>query len=410
MSDLRTILTIVLVCVTVENVLAGDTYLLDNSAGNYCGKTLKIQPNEDIILQSSGRAPSDAGFCSIVVYAVGKDEQNCHGMCMMTSSQFIDVCHAKVQFKGIDYGKDDDPFRELSCFKRLPAEWCFHNKVMTVEIVETYWYAFQTTVPGYNFTVKVTPLCDNSMHGKDIEAREVARREREESAIARSRNQGILVGICLAISFLVILLITWCYYKNKPFRRDVYNYPSATVRKGPTFAGFKAKMTFHKGTEEGEAKPKKVKKRKCCKDEATTENEETKPKKRGLGFLNKLRSSRAEEVPLVETKDVKAEGVEEKLEEIKEEENVDNKSDMANNDKLDESKVNEIGNSEEAVKEEKYTDEAVTNDDKIEAVETEKEEENNDSDPVPAKGTPSVTVTTPGDNENDSKNESSDDS
>ena len=43
---------------------------------------------------------------------------------------------------------------------------------MTVEIVETFFYANEVSTSGYNFNVKVVPLCDNSPYGKDIEARE----------------------------------------------------------------------------------------------------------------------------------------------------------------------------------------------------------------------------------------------
>jgi hypothetical protein len=43
---------------------------------------------------------------------------------------------------------------------------------MSVEIVETHFYAFEMTAQSYNFSVKVSPLCDNSPFGKDVEARE----------------------------------------------------------------------------------------------------------------------------------------------------------------------------------------------------------------------------------------------
>lgn len=59
-----------------------------------------------------------------------------------------------------------------------------------------------------------------------------ARKASEADARTRARIHGILVGVCLAIVFLIVLLITWCYYKNKPFRRDIHNYPTAHVRKG----------------------------------------------------------------------------------------------------------------------------------------------------------------------------------
>lgn len=400
-----------IVCLTVYNVKAQTKYMLDNSNNSDCGKIMKIHPNEEILLTSSGRAPKDVGFCSAVVYAVGKEDQNCHGVCMTVNSQYINVCHAKIQFKGVIFGKDDDPFRELSCFHRLPSEWCFYSNVLSVEIVETHFYAFEMTSQSYNFSVKVSPLCDNSPFGKEVEAREAADRKRAADARSRSRNHGILVGVCLAIVFLIALLITWCYYKNKPFRTDVHNYPTATVRKGPTFAGFKARMTFHKAasSEDGEAKPKKEKKHKHGKDEASTENEETKPKKRGLRFFNKLRSSRGEEVPLVEKKDGKdaADGKIEEINEIKEDEIVDNKKDKDKDDKPTESKDSEI----EVTKSEEVVDDVnkTKPEDSVDITPAEKEG-NPDLEPTAKMDTPSVTVTTPGDNENDSKNDSSDDS
>ena len=165
-------------------------------------------------------------------------------------------------------------------------------------------------------------------------------------------------------------------------------------------------MTFHKAasSEDGEANPKKEKKHKHGKDEASTENEETKPKKRGLRFFNKLRSSRGEEVPLVEKKDGKgaADGKIEEINEIKEDEIVDNKSD----------KPTEIKDSEiEVTKSEEVVDDInkTKPEDSVGITPAEKEG-NTDLKPTAKMDTPSVTVTTPGDNENDSKNDSSDDS
>ncbi|XP_071140568.1 uncharacterized protein [Mytilus edulis] len=377
------------------------THKLDNSTDNECGKMFTIHPDEEIILTTSGRAPK--GFCTAVVYALGKDGKNCHGMCMSVTSQFIDLCDAKVQFKGMDFGREDDPYRELSCFHKLPTEWCFQTNTMSVEIVETHFYAFNMDKLSYNFNVKVSPVCDDSPFGKDIQARENARKASEADARTRARIHGILVGVCLAIVFLIVLLITWCYYKNKPLiRRDIHNYPTAHVRKGPTFAGFKAKMTFHKAQspDEGasETKPKKEKKRKQSKDEASLENEEAKPKKRGgLKFLNKLRSHRAEEVPLVEKKDVEdnaarvAEKIEDEINEILDE-NVDKKleNDNRTEDKDTEKDDEKTGDGTEDTNKPDQ-DEAIESGDKT------------SSEPVP-----SVTVTAAG--ENDSKNDSSDDS
>lgn len=171
---------------------------------------------------------------------------------------------------------------------------------------------------------------------------------------------------------------------------------------GPTFAGFKAKMTFHKAQspDEGasETKPKKEKKRKQSKDEASLENEEAKPKKRGgLKFLNKLRSHRAEEVPLVEKKDVEdnaarvAEKIEDEINEILDE-NVDKKleNDNRTEDKDTEKDDEKTGDETEDTNKPDQ-DEAIESGDKT------------SSEPVP-----SVTVTAAG--ENDSKNDSSDDS
>ncbi|CAC5398812.1 unnamed protein product [Mytilus coruscus] len=380
------------------------THKLDNSTDNECNKILTIHPDEEIILTSSGRAPK--AFCTALVYALGKGNKKCHGMCMSVTSQFIDLCDAKVQFTGMDFGHEDDPLRELSCFHKLPTEWCFQTNTMTVEIVETHFYAFQMKKLSYNFSVKVSPVCDDSPFGKDIQAREDARKASEAGARSMARIHGILVGVCLAIVFLIVLLITWCYYKNKPFRRDIHNYPTAHVRKGPTFAGFKAKMTFHKpqSPDEGanETKPKKEKKRKHSKDEASLENEEAKPKKRGgLKFLNKLRSHRAEEVPLVEKKDDKdparvAEKIEDEINEILEDENVDNKleKDNRSEDNRDTEKdAEKLGNDTEDTNKPDLGDAAESGD----------KEEKTSSEPVP-----SVTVTAAG--ENDSKNDSSDDS
>lgn len=84
-------------------------YNLDDSSNNHCGKTIEIQPDERIILKSSGR--TNIGFCSGLIYAIKKDNKKCHGMCMSVTSQYIDICHAKVQLKGMAFGKDDDPYK-----------------------------------------------------------------------------------------------------------------------------------------------------------------------------------------------------------------------------------------------------------------------------------------------------------
>lgn len=372
---MRTLSGTVLLISAVVGVIQGQAvYSFDDSADNYCGKTIKIHPDERIILKSSGR--TSGGFCTGLIYALKKEEKNCHGMCMSVTSQSIDICLAKIQFKGMAFGKDDDPFKELSCFNRLPREWCFDTNSMIIEIAESHFYNEEMTKRSYNFSVEVNPICDESPFGKDIKARQDAKKEREDGARSRNRVEGILVGVCLAIMFLIILLITWCYYKNKPFRRDLHNYPTPHVHKGPSFAGFKAKITFNKGShgEDGEAKPRKDKKCKSSKDEASTENEESKPKKRGgLRFLNKLRSNRAEEVPLVEKKDGNAKDVEGKTDEKCDENNADKQSDN-----VEEIQENEVEKTDEKVEEK-------NSDDKGEEIKSEEE-------PVTQEDVPAIKV------------------
>ncbi|KAK3103487.1 hypothetical protein FSP39_019587 [Pinctada imbricata] len=55
--------------------------------------------------------------------------------------------------------------------------------------------------------------------------------------------KGIVTGVCLAIVWLIVLLITWCYYKNSAHRGS-RDYPAP--KSGPSLAGFKAKLHINK--------------------------------------------------------------------------------------------------------------------------------------------------------------------
>lgn len=155
-------------------------------------------------------------------------------------------------------------------------------------------------------------------------------------------------------------------------------------------------MTFHKAShaEDGEVKSKKDKKNKTSKDEASIENEEAKPKKKGgLRFLNKLRSNRAEEVPLVEKKDESADEeakIEDKTEELKDE-NVDKKSDN-----IEEVKDNEQEKTDE-------TDDGNKSENQGEVT---KSDETGDKEGLTSDDVPAVTITTPGDDNKEGSNDS----
>lgn len=60
----------------------------------------------------------------------------------------------------------------MSCFHRLPREWCFDTNAMAVEIAESYFYNKEMSKRHYNFSIEVNPICDDSPFGKDIKARQ----------------------------------------------------------------------------------------------------------------------------------------------------------------------------------------------------------------------------------------------
>lgn len=60
----------------------------------------------------------------------------------------------------------------------------------------------------------------------------VATRKAAEDVAYLNMVKGVVAGVCLAIVFLIVLLFTYCYYKNRAFRGQRYDYPSKNFSKG----------------------------------------------------------------------------------------------------------------------------------------------------------------------------------
>ncbi|XP_033744891.1 uncharacterized protein LOC117330589 [Pecten maximus] len=216
----------------------GEQEIADFKDTASCGRTYHLDNNASVKVI---RKDETSGFCGYLFHAMTDDMYTCPEVCVKVEERSISDCHARLTLNGIKFVTTEAPPKEMTCFERLPDEMCFDTSTLRVEFIRDLQYPHAKL----NISMVVSAKCITTAEAKrSREENEAATRKKHSEVSYHSMVKGIVTGVCLCSIFLLVLLLTWCYYQNSSNRGKRYDYPSAKISKRPTFAGFKARMNF----------------------------------------------------------------------------------------------------------------------------------------------------------------------
>lgn len=181
-----------------------------------CSETFTVGTGNEYIIQGMGDpAVSD---CSYDIR--GQMRYNCYGLCYnLVSGSFFKVSAVTLTVK------TNGEAKVFSYGETPMMPWCSTDMDMTVTFEATSAYVYDPKNPGYDFSLAVYNKCGQLDDGISISFEEAIKNlenyhhgEKFDDNVRKNMVHGILVGCCLALVFLIILLITYCYYKHSPNR------------------------------------------------------------------------------------------------------------------------------------------------------------------------------------------------
>ncbi|XP_022299061.2 uncharacterized protein LOC111107923 isoform X2 [Crassostrea virginica] len=196
------------------------TYYMEN-VGTSQGKcdrhwTLPISGKYQYELVSNGRAV--AGNCSTTVQ-VAQSSRCKRKVCVRVDEWTLDApvmnltFTAETEKKVMMYGDEK------------MSQKCFEGISLTIHVQETMEYAkkwAENKIPDnpYSFKLALYPDCPGYPQGlveaSDKDSADFSKAEEYAQGVTMNIVYGVIVAVIICSIFLVVLLMTYCYYKNNP--------------------------------------------------------------------------------------------------------------------------------------------------------------------------------------------------
>ena len=187
------------------------------SSSTACGTQMILAKNEQLNVYSTGGAPN--GYCSVLIHAMNEVTSDCPytAFCVAVVQNSMNQCSAKVFLTGTSFDVTGSNSKEVSCYSSTYGAWCTQSNSLEISVLEDP----KPTRSGYGFNLTVLSECrDQPPVEFTPETSNSKKIEEIEAEISQNRIVGVVVGVCLACMFLVILFISYNYYKNKPTYRQ----------------------------------------------------------------------------------------------------------------------------------------------------------------------------------------------
>lgn len=181
---------------------------------NTCGESFTLAPRstENVTLQvSEGRLPR--GYCEVTVGI--NNSQRCKRQICVQGTGTLDTSGIIFKFTPSPSGSAVE-YRG-SLYTELMNEKCFDAYSLFVNISEP-----DNVGHNFNFQLIFRPTCNDSNSASDIassnaDSQALNTKDELEKAWILTTVYGAVTGVCLAFFFLIVLFITYCYYKSYPY-------------------------------------------------------------------------------------------------------------------------------------------------------------------------------------------------
>lgn len=180
---------------------------------NTCGGSFTLAPRstENVtLLVSKDRLPR--GYCEVTVGI--NNSQRCRRQICVQGGGTLENTGMIFKFTPTPGGETVEcrgPYTNLTSGK------CFDAYSLFVNISEP-----ESVGNNFDFQLTFRPTCNDSNSASDIassdaDSQALNTKEELEKAVILTTVYGAITGVCLAFSFLIILFITYCYYKSYPY-------------------------------------------------------------------------------------------------------------------------------------------------------------------------------------------------
>ncbi|XP_062608283.1 uncharacterized protein LOC134270091 [Saccostrea cucullata] len=199
----------------LNSVFSQRMFYIIGTAGNEnntCGDSFTLAPRstENVTLVANGRLPR--GFCEVTVGI--NNSQRCKRQICIQGAGTLDNMGIIFQFTPIPGSLTE--YRGPS-YTELERERCFDAYSLFINISEP-----ASVGHDFNFQLFLHPSCNDSNNGDQIalsnaDSRALDTLAELERAWTLTTVYGAVTGVCLAFFFLIILFITYCYYRSYPY-------------------------------------------------------------------------------------------------------------------------------------------------------------------------------------------------
>ncbi|KAL3851994.1 hypothetical protein ACJMK2_015683 [Sinanodonta woodiana] len=225
----------VLLLIQLNMVVLAENIVVDMDLGDSCGEVYHMNSTRQIRITSKGRA--HRGYCGVTLYAPHEVNSMCTGICVTFISSKMATCDVKVKFTAVVFSKDtEDHVMVYDCRHPDRGPWCWSSDSVRVEVIESFKYSQRWVSHLYSLDIVAKAQCDTGKPDKSNSRNELEENDR------RILIEGLVVSVSLALIFLVILLVFWCYYKHQPVRSGLHSGP--LFIKAPSFSGFRSKLNL----------------------------------------------------------------------------------------------------------------------------------------------------------------------
>lgn len=209
-------------CVNAANINVN----VDSDTEKRCGSNVNLNNGDTITFGAPGKISATGNTCPVHVVAAGSKPNNCkyRQICIAPKAPFTFQCFADLNIRWIEQGNTlaSADLSNCTSSRKMMDSYCAAAETMEIEIYEKS----QKLYRSYNFDAIITLNCSDSEMSQSLQTTKTgAQGDVEEpdwaqlAAQVHQNRMGLITGVCLAVVFLIIFAITYCYYKNKPYRQ-----------------------------------------------------------------------------------------------------------------------------------------------------------------------------------------------
>ncbi|OWF42007.1 hypothetical protein KP79_PYT11042 [Mizuhopecten yessoensis] len=177
-------------------------------AHDVCNEIIYLSKDNSSQVEATERVSH--GYCDVTFRTLSDAKNHCNRLCFIPKS---DACEKHIDLSIVVFSLENKNNVKIYGCQDFPGKkWCVSSTSMKVAVLEHMrGVASKPADQIYKFTADVKAECTKI---KDVFSKDWV--TTNETKRYRAKVEGIVVGCCLALIFLVVLVVMVFYYKSKP--------------------------------------------------------------------------------------------------------------------------------------------------------------------------------------------------